>query len=36
MTDDIMGKENYVSMKRIAKNQTRWIARRQQQKDDEG
>jgi len=30
MTDDIMGKENCVSMKRTAENRTRWIARRQQ------
>jgi len=30
MIDDIMGKENYVSMKRTAEDQTRWIGRRQQ------
>jgi len=29
MIDDIMGKENYVIMKRTAQDQTRWIARRQ-------
>jgi len=34
MIDNIMGNENYVSMKRIAKDQIRWIARRQQQKDN--
>jgi len=34
MIDDIMGKENYVSIKRTAEDWTRWIARRQQHKDD--
>jgi len=34
MVDDIMGKENYVIMKRTAEDRTRWIARRQQQKND--
>jgi len=35
MIDNIMGKKNYVIMKRTAEDRTRWIARRQQQKDDE-
>jgi len=34
MTDNITGKENYVIMKRTTEDQTRWIVRRQQQKDD--
>jgi len=34
MIENIMGKENYVSMKRTAEDRTRWIARRQQQKYD--
>jgi len=34
MINDIMGKENYIIMTRTAEDRTRWIARRQQQKDD--
>jgi len=29
MIDDIMGMENYISMKRTAEDRTRWIVRRQ-------
>jgi len=34
MIDNIMGKENCISMKRKAEDQKRWIVRRLQQKDD--